>query len=195
MFPNPPRPLTEKEARNIQLDITYCLESDKQFIEDLSTFESRRMRWAEPETLIQVRPKIMSLLKSRKFKPDSNDDPRNLMSNYQYVEGENEQEIEEKITAIREQCATEEYDTLVRCVHDSKNSDNVTNNSDKECSMELQYFGLLVGSVLCKNDILKCLERTSSLHQTKLEEVSSIDFANCVSTSKCFETIGREGKL
>ena len=161
-------------------DITYCVEANY-VQDDFAVFESRRMRWSEPETLIQVRPKIMSVLKSLKFKPSS-EEPTNIISNYYANESDNEQSIEEKLLHIKDQIATKEYEAMIECTAKAK-------DLEKECIVEKQVFGLLVGTALCKKEVLECLARNSSLHGNKLEEVSSVDYVNCVSTSTCFSKI------
>ncbi|KAG2375128.1 hypothetical protein C9374_010132 [Naegleria lovaniensis] len=173
-----------KEIDELIDDLNYCLESSAQTKEELSNLSNARMKWTEPNTLVQLMPKIGQLLKSKQLTREHENEPSNLLETYSFEnkDMDKKKEIAKYLSDTIALKQTKAYDECMTKAKDLPDHEHVTYN----CAAETLKLGYLMGSVACKKQLLDCISRENQPFGYSLTETSVTNFIRCASEVPCF---------
>ncbi|KAF0971709.1 hypothetical protein FDP41_009932 [Naegleria fowleri] len=165
-------------------DLNYCLESSDQTKEELSSLSNARMKWTEPNTLVQLMPRIGQLLKSKQISREHDNDPSNLIETYSFEnkDMEKKKEIAKYLVDTIAKKQAKNYDDCMTKAKDLPDHERVLKN----CASETLQLGYLMGTIACKKQLLDCISRENQPFGFSLAETSVTNFVRCASEVPCF---------
>ena len=162
--------LPSQNKRDIYEDLEYCIQADPATVEEIGYLENMKTVWREPNSLRDLLPDIIQLLKSRKFTQNGGDDPKNLVSSYEILPEDDTQTAQDKVKYMFENNLKPEYENFSVCVKEKE--------FDK-CFIPTMTMLVKLQSVVCRKELTRCLQKMNFPYGSKLEETPADALFKC----------------